>query len=114
MAFVGDGINDAPSIALSDVGVAMGAFGSDLAIENADVVLMDDDPAKIITAKKIARSTENRALFNIIVALISKVAAMVLSIAWAGFPLWLAVLLDSGMAVLLVFSSLLLFAKKVR
>jgi len=114
VAFLGDGINDAPSIVLSDVGVAMGGLGSDMAIANADIVLMNDEPEKILTAMAIARKTERRAIVNIVVALLVKLAVMVVSLSWSGFPLWAAVLADTGLTIVLVVNSLLLIYSKVK
>lgn len=113
IAYLGDGINDAPSIVLADVGVAMGCLGSDMAIANADVVLMNDDPYKMITAMTIAHKTEVRARVNIIIALAVKLAVMITALLWSGFPLWCAVLADTGLTVLLVLNSLLLSYSKV-
>jgi len=113
IAYLGDGINDAPSIVLADVGVAMGCLGSDMAIANADVVLMNDDPYKIITAMDVAHKTEVRARVNIFIALLVKLAVMITSLAWSGFPLWAAVLADTGLTVLLVLNSLMLSYSKV-
>ena len=114
VAFVGDGINDAPSIMRSDVGFAMGAIGSDIAVQNADVVIMNDNPAKVYQAVKIARMARHTAIFNIVFALVVKaIVAILVLILKDKIPMVVPVIADTGLTVLLVLNSLLILYRKV-
>ena len=105
LVFVGDGINDAPVLSRADIGIAMGAMGSDAAIEAADIVLMDDDPKKIAKAIKISRKCIGIVYQNIVFAIAIKVLALVL-VAFGAANMWLAIFADVGVMVLAVLNAI--------
>ena len=105
LCFVGDGINDAPVLMRSDIGIAMGGVGSDAAIEASDIVLMQDDLRGIATAKRIAKKTMAVVMQNIVISLAVKVLIMILS-ALGITGMWLAVIGDVGVAIVAILNAM--------
>lgn len=113
VAFAGDGINDTPSIIRADIGIAMGGIGSDIAVENADVIIMQDHPLKIYDAIQIGKIARFVAIFNIAFAIFVKVLVLVLSL-FGYSNMIIAVLADTGLTIVLVINSLLILARRLK
>lgn len=114
VAFAGDGINDTPSIIRADVGFAMGGIGSDIAVENSDIVIMQDHPLKIYDSIVIAKKTRFVALFNIIFSIAVKLAVIVLFMTKVVSNMEIAVFADTGLTVLMTLNSLLIIYRKIK